>query len=267
MTTLTSAVARRTLVLPLAGALVAALATSACAGASGAAAKAARAAPARSWPLTLSAAPDDLALAQLSFRGGSAAGVSPRSLRAAASAPFGDDYLAVAQVARAASPGALRLLVLLVDRPSPLEDPVDVHVHVLAPRALGTPVTRIVADPLSRASSGSAPALCDLRLHGRALAASQVSSIAARGSALAGFDATSAVARAYDAVCSLAPEGAFEQAVRDAGASTPGAPSEGGEQPSSPSSPPPVGELPGEGCEAKPGYACPVLAGGARTAR
>jgi hypothetical protein len=205
-----------------------------------------RQASTRTWTITLSPAPDDLALAQIAFRGAApAARVTSASLRIAVRGPFGDDYLASAAVRL---PGDRRALVLLVNRPSPLEDPVDVVLRVTALRALGTPVVSRLGNPFVRAASAPRPGLCDLPLHGVALSASQLSALRSRGAALAGFVGTSAVAQAYDAVCSLAFASSFEQAVTHSAA---------GSSPPVLSPAPPVGKLPGEGCVPSPGYACP----------
>src|SRR5271166_2788835 len=170
-----------------------------------------RLAPTRTWTITLSPAPDDLALAQIAFRGAApTARVTSTSLRVAVSGPFGDDYLASAAVRL---PGSPRALVLLVNRPSPLADPVDVRVRVTAQRALGKPVVTSVVDPFVRAATAPRPSLCDLPLHGLALSASQLSPLRSRGASLPGFAGTSAVAQAYDAVCSLAFASSFEQDV------------------------------------------------------
>ncbi len=203
-------------------------------------------AAARTWTVTLSAAPDDLTLAQIAFRGSApGARVTSTSLQVAVSGPFGDDYLAATAVRLAGGP---RALVLLVNRPSPLLDPVDVRVRLTARRALGTPVVSRLSDPFARAATAPRPSLCDLPLRGGALSASQLSPLRSRGEPLAGYAGTGAVAQAYDAACSLPFASSFEQAVTHAGA---------GSSPSVPSPAPPVGKLPGEGCVPRPGYACP----------
>jgi hypothetical protein len=204
----------------------------------------------RTWTITLSPAPDDLALAQIAFRGAArGARITSSSLRIAVQGPFGDDYLS--SVA-ARLPGGPRALVLLVNRPSPLADPVDVVLRVTASRALGTPVVSRLDNPLVRAASAPKPRLCDLPLHGGALNASQLRPLRSRGSPLAAFADASAVAQAYDATCSLPFASSFEQDVThpSSGSSTP-APTP------TPTPTPPVGKLPGEGCVPRPGYACP----------
>jgi hypothetical protein len=201
----------------------------------------------QSWPLSISAAPGDLALTELSFPAARGQQISGRTLQVALAAPFGDDYL-VAGALRLARAGIPRLLVLLVNRPSALLDPVSVHVRLAASSTLGTPLVRRLADPITRSAAHS-PVLCDLDLHGSALSASEVLPLHAQGQALAGFDAAAALAQAYDLGCALPYASSFVQAVEQAPA------------PSSPTAPapsPPVGRLPGEGCAPTPGYACPA---------
>ncbi len=215
----------------------------------------------RTWPLSMSAAPDDLALAEVSFgRAARGQGISARSLQVAVRAPFGDDYL-LAAAPRLRAAGVPRVLVLLVNRPSALLDPVFVHLRLSARRALGAPRVRTLVDPFTRSAAAHAPALCNLALHGAALSASQVRPLYSRGSALAGFDAASALAQAYDVVCGLPHAASFEQAVEGSPAPpspiSPGPPAPS-PSPPAPSPPPPVGKLPGEGCVPAPGYACPA---------
>jgi hypothetical protein len=229
-----------------------ALAAGCAAGAGGAKTVSARAsrdprqASTRMWTITVSPAPDDLALAEIAFRGAvPAARITSASLRIAVRGPFGDDYLASAAVRLRGGP---RALVLLVNRPSPLLDPVDVVVHVTALRTLGRPVVSRLANPFVRAASAPRPSLCDLSLHGGALSTSQLSLLRSRGWPLSGFAGASAVAQAYDAVCSLPFASSFQQEVTHSTA---------GSSPPVPSPAPPVGKLPGEGCVPTPGYACP----------
>jgi hypothetical protein len=222
----------------------------------------ARAAPRSTWPLAMSAAPGDIALAQLSFRRAARGqSVSGSSLSVAVGAPFGDDYL-VAAALRPPLSGVPRVLVLLVNRPSPLLDPVSVPARLSGPRALGTPLLLRLSNPLTRAAGTHAPALCDLSLRGSPLSASELRPLGSRGSGLAGFDATDAVAQAYDLTCGLAHASSFEQAIAPVAASppptTPTTPT-----PTTPAPMPPVGRLPDEGCEMQPGYACPEAVRGA----
>jgi hypothetical protein len=222
----------------------------------GARARAARATGTRSWVTTLSPVPDELALAQITFPAVARRRLSRQTLHVAVSGPFGDDYVAWVAVARALTPGVARALVALVNRPSLLDDPTHVRLRISAQRSLGAPVVRTLADPFARSASAPRPALCDLPLHGGALAGSQLRALGSRGSPLAGFDAASTVAQAYDAACGLSFESAFERAVAPSsgGGSTP--PASPAPTPT-PEPGPPVGRLPGEGCEPRPGYACP----------
>jgi hypothetical protein len=207
----------------------------------------------RTWTFTLSPAPDELSLAQIAFRGSAhGARVTSSSLRVAVSGPFGDDYLASAAVRL---PGRPRALVLLVNRPSPLLDPVDVRIRVTARGTLGTPTVSRLSDPFTRAATAPRPSLCDLPLHGGALGVAQLSTLHARGEPLAAFAGASAVAQSYDAVCSLPFASSFEQDVTHSAAGS--APPETTPAPPVTTPSPPVGKLPGEGCVPAPGRACP----------
>jgi len=146
--------------------------------------------------------------------------------------PFGDDYLAAA-APRSRTPGLAQALVLVVNRPSPLLDPVAVRLRISASRSLGAPVLRTLANPLAPSAAHAAPALCDLGGHGSAIAGSQLQALGARGGALPGFDAAGAVAQAYDLSCGLPYASAFRLAVQRSAA---------------PRCAP---------CDPPPGYACP----------
>ena len=144
------------------------------------------------------------------------------------------------------------MLVLLVNRPSPLLDPVSVHVRLAVSRSLGEPSLRAFANPLVRGTGARAALLCDLPLHGSALKASEVRPLRSRGQGLSGFDAAEVVAQAYDVVCDLPHASAFEQAVEDAGSASPSpteTPSPTQPPPASPA--PPVGKLPGRRLRAR----------------
>ncbi|HEV3046806.1 MAG TPA: hypothetical protein VGY13_05535 [Solirubrobacteraceae bacterium] len=209
-----------------------------------------------SWPLTLSAAPQDLALAEVAFPGAArGTRLSARVLRVSAIEPFGDDYEAGAVLAPTLGRDGPTALVLLVNRPSPLEDPADVHLRLLAARSLGAPRIRKLSNPLASAAAARSP-LCALRLRGRALAGSQLSPLSSRGQPLAGFDAQEALAQAYDAGCGLPASSAFVRAVRSASGSPTPAPAPTPTPTPQPPQPP-IGKLPGEGCVPSPGYACP----------
>jgi hypothetical protein len=219
----------------------------------------------QTWRLSMSAAPDDLALASVDFqRAASGQRVSDSSVQVAVSAPFGDDYLAAAALRPSSKPGDRRMLVLLVNRPSPLLDPVSVHVRLIARRALGAPQVHILANSFSRPAGTNRRALCSLGLHGSALSASDLSPLHSRGDALKGFSSDAAVAQAYDLICGLPYTSSFVRAVAPAPAPSspnpPSAPEVPSPAPPAPSPTPPVGRLPGEGCVARPGYACPAAA-------
>jgi hypothetical protein len=222
----------------------------------------AAASAAHGWPFTLSPAPDDLALAQVGFpRAGRGQQISRASLKLAAQGPFGDDYLVLAAL-RAGTGRTRRALVLLVNRPSALLDPVSVRLRLTARATLGSPVVRRFADPFARASSAPKPALCDLALHGSALSAAQLGPLLSRGEALAGFGAASAVAQAYDAVCGLPYTSSFAQAVGQPAPVTPLPPSPSPSPPPAPSPPPPAPGPPVcAPCDPAPGYACPLSIG------
>jgi hypothetical protein len=199
---------------------------------------AARPAATQSWRLSLSPAPGELALAQISFHGSAHERITRSALQVAVSGPFGDDYLAVATPVFA-TPGGPRVLVALVNRPSPLLDPVTVRLRVNALASLGAPVSHRSSGAFARPTTDTVPALCDLPLHGNALSGSELSALSSHGSALPGFAAANAVAQAYDVLCGLPYTSSFKQAVEH---TAPGSP---------------VGKLPGEGCRPAPGYACP----------
>jgi hypothetical protein len=210
----------------------------------------------RDWPLTMSAAPGDLTLAEVSFRPGiRGQPAAARPLQVAVGTPFGDDYLAAAAV-RSPTSRVLRVLVLLVNRPSPLLDPASVSVRLTAPRALGVPLLLTSADPLARPVGAHMPAMCNLALPSSGLSASSLRILRSRGQALAGFGAAGALAQAYDLVCGLPYKSSFTQAVaRSPSASTPTPPESTSP---APSPTPPAGKIPGEGCIPTPGYACPA---------
>jgi hypothetical protein len=198
---------------------------------------------ARTWPLALSPAPDDLALAQVSFRRSGRGRLPVGSLGVAVSGPFGSDYMAAA-VPSFATPGAVHVLVLVVNRPSALLDPAVARLRVDAPDSLGAATARTLENPFARAKSAPRPALCDLPVRRTGLNGDELAPLSSRGSSLAGFDAAGAVAQGYDVACGLPHASAFEHAVARS-------------SPAAPSPAPPVGKLPGEGCKPAPGYACP----------
>ncbi len=160
----------------------------------------------------------------------------------AVSGPFGDDYLASAAPLRGA-----RALVLVVDRPSPLEDPAVVRLIARAQRALGAPRSTIVTNPFTHPRAASR-ALCEMPHAGASLSAAGLRPLGSRGTALSGFSATGAVAEAFDVACGLPYESAFKEVVTHSPA-TPVAP------PPLPPAPRPPGCTP---CPPQPGIACPL---------
>jgi hypothetical protein len=214
----------------------------------------------RAWHVTLSPAPDDLALAEISFHAASRERPSTASLHVAPSGPIGDDYMVVA-VPRFATPRASRVLVVLVNRPSPLLDPASVRLRITARRSLGVPTDHELSDPFTRPAvvSAARPAVCNLPLHGAPLTGAQLTALVSRGSPPAGLDAANVVAQGYDVACGLPYAAAFERAVEQPSSTSPlpPTPSPPAPTPSTPSPSPPVGKLPGEGCKPEPGYACP----------
>jgi len=202
-------------------------------------------AAARNTPVSVSPAPDDLALIELRFRGAGHRQLNDHTLRLGVGGPFGDDYLAGA-VALAGSRGGARLLVLIVNRPSPLEDPASVRLLVRSRRTLGVPQVERLSDPFSDPRLGGT-AICSLRLSGR-LAAGALRALQTRGRALSGFTPAEAVADAYDVACGLPYGSAFKELVT----ASPSAPS-----PPAPS--PPTPRPPGcTPCPPEPGIACPL---------
>lgn len=218
----------------------------------------------RTWRLSMSAAPGDLALAEISFADAHGTALERRSLQVAVSGPFGDDYLATAvlHVATKRGPSAL---VLLVNRPSPLLDPAAVALRISAQRSLGASTVRRLADPFSRRAGAPAPSLCDPQ-HRGALSGSSLSVLGTRGPTITGFAAAGAVAQAYDVACGLPYASSFKRAVEHSGA--PGSPAPQPAEPAPPSPPAPtpgqpVGKIPGEGCRPAAGRACPGAIAGA----
>jgi hypothetical protein len=193
--------------------------------------------PWRTVALTASPAPSDLELFQVAFpHSERRRTISASTLTMLVSAPFGDDYLVLATPSFRPSP-APRALVLVVNQPSPLLDPVNVRLQLRAAGALGAPLVSRLVDPFTRPGSGVRAALCDLSLHGEAtLSSANLRALASRGGPLSGFGPSSSVSQAYDLVCGLPYASSCKQAVRHTS---------------------PVGKVPGEGCTPTPGRACP----------
>lgn len=219
----------------------------------------------RMWSLRLTPAPDDLALAQIRFPHAGRRTVVRELLHIAMRAPFGADYLAVATPSIALSTGGAQVLVLLVNRPSALEDPVSVELRLSTEGRLAEHRVRRVENPFAETPAPTAPGLCDLATHGRALQAGDLAPLRSGGAALDGFSAAAAVAQAYDVVCGLPYEAAFKQVVTGTAAQPQPAPPQPTpappQPPPAPPTPtPPIGKLPGEGCVPAPGYVCPEAA-------
>lgn len=208
----------------------------------------------RSWTISLSPAPDQLALAELSFAHARGRRLSRASLLLSARAPFGDDYL-VAGAVRGL--GRIpRALVLVANRPSALADPAHVSLRASALGVLGAPSILRAADPFTRAAA-KPPALCDLPLHGKPLAGSQLVVLATRGAPLSGFGASSALAEAYDALCRLPYSSALKSDLESVGGTPSPAP---GESPAPVPSPEPTPTPPGcAPCPRSATAACPEV--------
>jgi hypothetical protein len=220
---------------------------------------------ARTWSLRLAPAPDDLALAQIRFPHAGRRAVARDLLHLAMRAPFGADYLAAATPSVNLSTGGAQVLVLLVNRPTALEDPVSVELRLSTQGRLAEHRVRGVENPFVETSAPAARDLCDLSTRGRTLRASDLAPLRSVGAALDGFSVAAAVAQAYDAVCGLPYEPAFKLVVTSASTQPQPAPPQPTPTPPQPQPAPPqpapgppVGKLPGEGCVPAPGYACPA---------
>jgi hypothetical protein len=211
----------------------------------------------RTIPVAVSPAPNALALVELDFGRPPSGRLDRATLRASVHGMFGDDYLALA-TPRQRPRGHLLALVLVINRPSPLADPVTVHVALRASRALGLP--RVVKLKRSLGSStivrhgGDGMHACAIAHAGAAVEGSALTTLGSRGTPLAGFDAAGAVAAAYDSVCGLPYPPAFKEDIEPAkscegaGCTPP--------QPVEPE-PRPPGCTP---CDPRPGTACPLAA-------
>jgi hypothetical protein len=185
----------------------------------------------RSWPVTVSPSPGDVSLVQIAFPHARSARVSGATLEVRPPAAFGSDYLAVAVVRRPLGSGAL---VLVANRPSPLDDPARPVLAVRARRALGSAVVGVLQNLFARPASAPPPRLCDLALHGTALTAGGLTVLGGAGVRLTGLGAADAVAQAYDIACGLPNPGNLRQSLS--------LPAAGGCTP----------------CDPAPGYACPL---------
>jgi hypothetical protein len=218
---------------------------------------------ARTWSLRLTPAPDDLALAQIRFPHAGRRAVARDLLHIEMRAPFGSDYLAVATPRAGLYGGGAQVLVLLVNRPSALEDPLSVELWLSTKGRLAAHEVRRVENPFAESAAAAAPDLCDLTMRGHALQASELTPLRSGGAALDGFSVAAAVAQAYDVACQLSYEPAFKQVVT--GTSTqpqpaPPQPTPAPPQPQ-PQPPQPTPEPPHcVPCDPQPGYACPLTA-------
>jgi hypothetical protein len=229
-------------------------------------------AKARTWSLRLAPAPDDLVLAQIRFPRVGRRAVARDLPHIEMQSPSGADYLAVATPRARVSSSEAQVLVLPVNRPSALEDPVSVKLRLSASGRLAEHEVRRAENPFAGTAAPAAPDLCDLATDGHALQAGGLTPLQSNGSALGAFDAAAAVAQAYDAACGLPYESAFKQIITGTSvqpqprppepAPAPPEPTPAPPQPQpappAPAPVPPVGKLPGEGCVPTPGYACPA---------
>jgi hypothetical protein len=223
----------------------------------------------RSWSVTLSPSPNDLALAELRIAARRRPLIAARNVLLAGQGHFNDDYIAVARL-RGASRGGRVLFVLAVDRSTVGTSPGTTQLTLQVPRTLGAAAVALLSDPFTSASgvsvSGAPAARCGLTRPGAALDARSLMAIDARGTPLPGFSTTEAVAAAYDAVCGLPYAASFKSAVDPAGSPcTPGAlccppTAMCAPQPSPPPAPVPVEPVPPRcgPCEPRPGFACPL---------
>jgi hypothetical protein len=201
-----------------------ALATIVCSALGATAASTRAAQRSRAWhERVLGPAQFDFTLAEISFappaRGPPATRSRARrgAIRLSTRGATGLDYVA-GGTTRFDVRGRPRTLVLVVNRRprgSLAPDLARIGLTITAPARFGRPRVRQISDPLTR-PSGPPASLCGLPLHAGALAASRLSARLSRGSALAGFTTTDALAQAYDVVCHLPYEQAFTQAVTQA---------------------------------------------------
>ena len=229
--------------------------------------------------LTLSPAAGDLALAILRFPRSGRRSPSPQTLRVALAGPGGSDYLALASLAHPPRGGA-RALMLLVNRPSPLLDPLHVRLRARWSATLGALSSTHATDVLRRSALARPAALCGLTRARRPLFASALRALPAGEPALGPFSASAAVAAAYDAACGMPYPLAFRQLVTGSSVGgCGGAASASGAlccppnarcapgpepvpQPAPEPAPPPPSPSPPRcpPCDPRPGYACPLIA-------
>lgn len=217
---------------------------------------------AHTWSLRLAPAPNDLALAQIRFPRAGRRAVARNLLHIEMQVPFGADYLAVAVPNVGLSTGGAQVLVLLVNRPTALEDPDSVRLRLSTGGRLVEHEVWRVENPFAGTLALADRDLCDLATGGQTVRAGDLAPLRSAGGALDGFGLTAAVAQAYDVACGLPYEAAFKQVVTGTAAQpqpAPPQPTPAPPQPAPapPTPTPPVGKVPGEGCVPAPGYVCP----------
>jgi hypothetical protein len=220
-----------------------------------------RSSAAHSRPVTLAPVPDDFALAEIRVPAAIRRRVSVDRLHLAVEGPLGADYLAFA-APRGVSGGEEWALILLVNRASPLLDPVAVKLSMSAPGSAAQTVTRLtvlrVTDPLSVPTASRRPALCDLTHDGVPLGAKALRRLQSVGAPIGHFSAAGAVAEAYDASCDLPYSQTFKQELGSLTGASP-APSPSPSPAPVPAPSPPAPGPPGcSPCRPRPGYACPL---------
>src|SRR5580704_795911 len=153
-------------------------------------------AKAHTWSLRLAPAPDDLALAQIRFPRAGRRAVARALLHIEIQAPFGADYLAVAAPSISLSTAGAQVLVLLVNRPTALEDPVSVRLRLSTGGRLAEHQVRRVENPFAETPSPATRDLCDLATRGPTLQGSDLTPLRSAGAPLAEFGVAAAVAQA-----------------------------------------------------------------------
>lgn len=207
-------------------------------------------------------APSDLSLELIDIPAPPQNAGGRRWLKLTASEPLGADYIAAARVdipvpgtSRAA---ALPVLVLIVNRPTGLDDPTALNLTLSAHDLLGVPSVHSAIDPFTRASTGSTPRLCGLLGSRGAPTAGELQVLLSRGSPLSQLSSSSALIDAYEVVCGLHYPASFKRDVR--GESTGISPPVAEPSPPAPE-PAPLPEPPHcIPCDPAPGYACPLIA-------
>jgi hypothetical protein len=204
--------------------------------------------PWRVLRLSVSPAPGDFVLEELAFRGAGRRRLSASSLHVMVKGPFGDDYVAGAWLS---TPAGRRALVLVVNRPSPLLDPSNVHLVLSWQARLGSPFRRAALNPLAAGAAPAPSALCALEGRGLPLGSVRLHMLGTQGARIGAIAPASAIADAYDTSCGRPVEPAFAQALSRACS----------ERCEPIPTPPPETAPPGcGGCDPRPDYACPLVA-------